>query len=150
MKSELEVRKEIKKYFKIEELVGGRTYRVHQERAWRFLDYRILYSLLIVREGLNTPITVNNGRLQQRGLRTIAQQLVKNKVYQNKLYVSAHLFGKAVDFDVKGMTAQQVRDWIVVNKDLFPYKIRLEDEVTWVHMDVIWEKKNPKVYLFKP
>lgn len=150
MKSEIEVRKQIKKYFAINELVGGRTYRVHHERAWRFLDYRLLYSLLIVREGIGKPITVNNGRLQQRGLRTIAQQLVKNKVYQNKLYVSAHLFGKAVDFDVKGMTAKQVRNWIVANKDLFPFKIRLEDNVSWVHMDVIWEKKNSKVYLFKP
>lgn len=150
MRTEKEVRKDIKKYFGIKELVGGRTYRTHYERAWRFLDYRLLYSLLIVREEIGKAITVNHGRMEQRGLRTIAQQIVKNKVYNNKLYISAHLLGKAVDFDVKDMTAQQVRDWIVANQNLFPYKIRLEDKVSWVHMDVIWESKNKKVYLFDP
>jgi len=148
--TEREVRTDIKKYFNINELVGGRTYRAHGERAWRFLDYRLLYSLLIVREGLGQPITVNHGRAEQRGLRTIAQQMVKNKVYADKLYVSAHLFGKAVDFDVAGMTSQNVRDWIVVNEDKFPFKIRLEDKVSWVHLDCIWEEKNTKVYLFQP
>jgi len=148
--TESEVRKQIKKYFKIKELVGGRTYRKFKERAWRFLDFRLLYALLIIRENLGREIKVNYGRKQQRGLRTIAQQMVKNKVYKNLLYVSAHLFGKAVDFDVKGMNAKEVRDWIIQNQHLFPFKIRLEDKVSWVHLDVIFEEHNPKVYLFQP
>ncbi len=147
---ELEVRKRIKEYFDIQELVGIRTYRRFGVRAWRFLDYRLLYALLIIREGLDREITVNSGRRQQRGLRTIAQQMVKNYMYRDRLYLSAHLFGKAVDFDVKGMSAQSVRDWIVNNAKLFPFKIRLEDTVSWTHLDVIWEKKNPQVYLFQP
>lgn len=150
MKTEQQVRQEIGKYFKINELVGGRTYRSHKERAWRFLDYRLLYALLVIREGIGKSITVNSGRRQQRGLRTIAQQMVKNKVYKNQLYISAHLLGKAVDFHVKGMTAQEVRNWIVQNENLFPFKIRLEDRVSWVHLDVIYEEKNPKVYQFQP
>lgn len=150
MRTEEQVRTDIKQYFSINELVGGRTYRTHGERAWKFLDYRLLHSLLIVREKLNRPIRVNYGNAQQRGLRTIAQQMVKDKVYQDKLYISAHLLGKAVDFDVRDMTAEEVRDWIVANETLFPYKIRLEDDVSWVHMDVIWEVQNPKVYLFAP
>jgi len=150
MKTEIEVRKEIKKYFKIKELVGGRTYRVHGERAWKFLDYRLLYALLIVREGIGKPMRVNYGNKQQRGLRTTAQQIVKNKVYQNKLYISAHLLGKAVDFDVKGMNAEQVRDWIRRNIHLFPFKIRLEKNVNWVHLDVIFDETKPKLYEFNP
>lgn len=144
------VRREIKKYFKVSELVGSRTYKKHGERAWRFLDYRLLYALLIIREGIGRPITVNHGRKQQRGLRTIVQQMIKNYFYKNKLYLSAHLFGKAVDFDVKGWTAAEVRGWIIDNDHLFPFKIRLEDVVTWVHLDVIWEEKNSNVYLFQP
>ena len=88
----------------------------------------------------------DGGRKQQRGLRTIVQQMIKNYFYKNKLYVSAHLLGKAVDFDVKDMTAQEVRDWIVENSDLFPFKIRLEDKVSWVHLDVVYEDHNPNVY----
>ena len=147
---EAQVREKIKYYFNINELVGKRTYKKYGERAWRFLDYRLLYALLIIREGLDRPITVNAGKRQQRGLRTIVQQMIKNYFYKDKLYLSAHLLGKAVDFDVKGMSARAVRAWIVTHEDLFPFKIRLEDKVTWLHLDVIWEDKNSKVYLFQP
>lgn len=148
--NEKKVRKYIKKYFHIKELVGRRTFKKFGERSWRFLDYRLLYTLLIIRENLDLPITVNKGKRQQRGLRTIVQQMIKNYFYKDKLYVSAHLLGKAVDFDVKGMTAHEVRKWIIQNKDLFPFKIRLENNVSWVHLDVIWEEKNSKIYLFNP
>lgn len=148
--TEVEVRTRIKKYFHISELVGRRLHKRHGERAWRFLDYRLLYALLIVREGLGKPIRVNHAGKWQRGFRSIVQQIVKNYFYKDKLYVSAHMLGKAVDFDVEGMTAQEVRDWIVDNSKLFPFKIRLEDKVTWVHMDVIYELKNSWVYLFQP
>ena len=148
--SENQVRSKIKAYFGIHELVGRRTFEKHGERAWRFLDYRLLYALLIIREGIGKPITVNSGKRQQRGLRSIVQQMIKNYFYKNKLYLSAHLFGKAVDFDVKGMTAQEVRKWILNNEGLFPFKIRLENFVSWTHLDVIWELKNQKIYLFAP
>ncbi|MCP4984927.1 MAG: hypothetical protein GY928_02325 [Colwellia sp.] len=151
--TEGQVREKIKKYFEITELVGNRTYKKHGERAWRFLDYRLLRSLLIIREGLGRPITVNSGKRQQRGLRTIVQQMIKNYFYKDKLYISAHLLGKAVDFDVEGMTAEEVRAWILKNKKKFPFKIRLERNkngkpLTWNHLDVIWEEKNSKVHLF--
>ena len=73
--------------------------------------------------------------------------------FKNKLYLSAHLFGKGVDFDVQGMTAVEVRKWMVENAHLFPVKIRLENllkgkPISWVHMDTFYEQKNPKVYLF--
>lgn len=140
----------IRQYFHISELVGRRIIKKHGERAWRFMDYRLLYALLIVREGLGKKITVNSGKRRQRGFRSIVQQMVKSYFYKDKLYVSAHMLGKAVDFDVEGMTADQVRTWIVDNQNLFPFKIRLEAKVSWVHMDVIYELKNTWVYLFQP
>lgn len=148
--TEVQVRKRIKKYFGIHELVGKRTLKKHGERAWKFLDYRALYALLIVREGLGRRMFVNRGRLQQRGLRTIVQQMIRNFFYKDVLYLSAHLFGKAFDFDVEGMTAHEVRKWIIKNSDLFPFKIRLENNVSWNHLDVFWEEKNPKIYIFQP
>ncbi len=145
----------IKKYFTIHELVGKRTAKKYGERAWRFLDRNTLHALLIVREGLDKAITVNSGDRQQRGLRTNIQQLVRKKSLKNRLYISAHIQGKAFDFDVKGMTAEQVRDWCLANSNLFPFKIRLEHKlkgkiISWVHLDTIWEEKNPRVYLFNP
>ncbi len=148
---------EIKEFFVIEELVGEATFKKHGERAWKFLDDDLLECILVVRVNLGKPMTINNwkwgGKFSQRGLRTIVQQLVKNMFFKNKLYLSAHLFGKAVDFDVQGMTAVEVRKWMVKNAHLFPVKIRLENllkgkPISWVHMDTFYEQKNPKVYLF--
>ncbi len=140
----------VQKYFTIDELVGSRTAARYKERAWRFLDTDLLHAILIVRENLDRSMTVNYGSSEQRGLRTNIQSIVKDKTERNKLYISAHILGKAVDFDIKGMTAQQVRDWIIDSESLFPFKIRLEDGVTWVHLDVISEDHNPKIYLFNP
>lgn len=140
------------KHFKTQELVGKQAYQLHGERAIRFLDEKLLTCLSIIREQLNRPITVNNwhigGLFEQRGLRDNTQEIVRAKTMQGKLYLSAHVLGKAVDFDVKGMSAQEVREWIIDNEDLFPCKIRLEKGVDWVHLDVISEQKNPKVYQF--
>jgi len=145
---EREVRSGIKKYFGIHELVGKRTRKKYGERSWRFLDYRLLYAMLIIREGIGRGITVNSGRREQRGLRTVVQSIIKNFISRNFLYISAHMMGKAVDFDVDGMTAVEVRNWIRDNAELFPFKIRLEGGVSWVHLDVIHEEKNTHVYTF--
>lgn len=145
-----EIIRELKQYFKISELVGSKTNSTYGERAFRFFGTNILHALLIVRENIGNPITVNGRGMEQRGLRTNIQPIVKSKSDRDRLYISAHIQGRAFDFDVKGMTAQEVRDWIVANENLFPFKIRLEDGVTWVHMDDIDEEKNPKVYLFNP
>jgi hypothetical protein len=113
--------------------------------------------MYIIRKNLGKPITINNwywnGKFSQRGLRTNVQQMFKNAFIRHVLYLSAHVLGRAVDFDVQGMKAQEVREWIVANEHLFPYKIRLEETIngkpiTWVHLDTIFEEKNPKVYLF--
>lgn len=152
-----EILTEIKRYFSIHELVGKRTYKKHGERAWKFFDDDLLLTLLIIRKHINKPITINNwfwgGKFSQRGLRTIVMQLVKNFFLKGKLYLSAHLFGKAVDFDVEGMTANEVRQWIIDNQHLLPVKVRLERKlrgkyINWVHLDTFWEEHNPKVYLF--
>ena len=152
---ELEIYKGILEFFKIEELVGSRTSQRYGERALRFFDMRLLHTILVVRKELKRAITINTwhkvtGGFSQRGLRENICSIVKGETLANKLYLSGHVTGKALDFDVAGMTAQEVRTWCVENADRLPYKIRLEDGVGWVHLDVTWEEKNPKVYLFNP
>ena len=146
--------KTIKDYFCIEELVDKAVFDKYGNSAWKFLDETILETLLIIREGLGKPMSVNNwkygGKFSQRGLRHNMSSLVKNK---KRIYLSAHIFGKAFDFDVAGMTAIEVREWIVANADLFPCKIRLERNmngkpISWVHIDTMSDISKPKVYLF--
>lgn len=147
-----EILRGIRKYFSIYELVGRATYRKYGEGAWRFLDIRALHMLLIVREGVGRPITVNDwkwgGRFAQRGLRTNIQQLFWGYFKRKKLYLSAHVLGKGFDFDVEGMSAEDVRRWIIEHAELFPFKVRLEAGVSWVHVDVIQDESKPKVYEF--
>ena len=144
----------IKEYFGIEELVDKTVFDKYGEVAWKFMDELLLDCLLIIREELGKPMTINNwkwgGQFSQRGLRHNMSPMVKKKNY---MYLSAHMFGKAVDFDVKGMTAVEVREWIVANEDKLPCKVRLEKNmkgkpISWVHLDIMSDPSKPKVYQF--
>jgi hypothetical protein len=146
--------KKITDYFCIEELVDKMVFDKYGQAAIKFIDKDILACLLVIREGIGFPMTVNNwkwgGRFSQRGLRHNMSALVKNK---KRVYLSAHIFGKAFDFDVQGMTAVEVRKWIVENADLFPCKVRLERNmnekpISWVHIDTMSDGSKPKVYQF--
>lgn len=144
--------KKLSKYFAPYELVGREAWNRHGSGVWKFFDIRILECILIIRENLGKPITantwMNGGDLDERGLRTNVQEIFKGHFQRGHLYLSGHVLGKALDFDVKGMAAEQVRNWIVNNADLFPCKIRLESGVSWVHLDVIQDPTKPKIYMF--
>lgn len=130
----------IKDYFDIRELTCPHVYDKFREYAWNFFDPRLLDTLLVIREKIGKPIYVNNwdmgGNFSQRGFRCNICPLVKEKTALEKLYVTAHNQGMGVDFDVKGMSAEEVRKWIVDNKIFLPHQIRLESDVNWVHLDV--------------
>lgn len=152
-----EVIRDLKQYFDISELVGPETHRVHGERAWKFFSTDALEALLITRVNIGRKITINNwawgGKFTQRGLRSNLQNIFRQLTKTLKLYLSGHVLGEAFDFDVDGMTAEEVRDWIKGNEHLYPMRIRLEHKkngkpITWVHLDTIQELHNPKVYFF--
>ena len=63
--------------------------------------------------------------------------------------MSAHTMGKAVDFDVEDMKADEVRLWLAKNGKFLPYPIRVESGVSWVHMDVFDNNTEQHVYFFK-
>lgn len=128
------------KYFKIQELVSEAVYKKYGEKSWEFIDTRLIKVLDLLREHFNSPITVNDwyfgGKLQQRGLRANKDEIVKNK---SDYYISQHCLGKAADFNVKGMTAKEVFEEILKNKDKFYLISRIEnikDTPTWTHVDV--------------
>lgn len=148
---------ELQKYFKIYELVGKTTYKIHKDRSWKFFSTEALWMLLIIRKNINKPMTINTwfwgGKFSQRGLRSNVQNIFRQMFMSLKLYLSGHVLGEAFDFDVKGMTAPEVRVWIKENQHLFPFKIRLERNkngkpINWVHADTIQENHNPLIYEF--
>ena len=148
-------------FFRIEEIVSPQCFSKYKKHGDYFFlsrfDPRLLETMLVIRTTLKRSITVNDwiwgGRFDERGLRDTSTPMVKNRAIKSDPWLSAHVLGKAFDFDVKGMTAKEVREWLVNNQEILPHRIRLENlmkgnPISWVHLDVCDDPKNPKVYLF--
>lgn len=138
----------VRKFFDIDELVCNHTAAKWGDRAWQFLDTDYLHALLIIRRDiLKAPMWCNSSTLHQRGLRCNLCELVAGKKVN---YLSAHILGKAGDFTVEGMTAEEARQRIKANAHLLPCNIRLEGGVSWLHIDVLpQESVIAKVYEFR-
>lgn len=138
---------ELQQFFTIDELVCPHTLKRWGDKSWQFLDTAYLHSLLVIRRDiLKAPMYCNGPKYTQRGLRCNLCQLVKEKAVP---YLSAHILGKAGDFDVTGMTAARARAEILANSAKLPYPIRLEDGVNWLHLDTQNFDRLQKVYFFK-
>jgi len=121
-------------YFKPQELVTPYVFQRLGDAALTVMDDRLLIALDAVRNMVDRPITVNNwhigGAFDERGFRDEA-------IGGNKL--SQHRFGRAVDFDVEGLSPEMVRQMIVstwkYSEDL-RHITAIERGVNWVHIDV--------------
>lgn len=105
----------------------------------KLLDPRLIPIMEKVRTKLNRPVFVNNwkwgGNSMYRGFRP--QNSPVGSLY------SQHKFGRAVDFKVGGMSADEVRQFILDNEQEYMAAgvTRLEsgqDAPTWVHVDMAW------------
>ena len=138
------------KHFKIQELVSERVYNEYGQYAWNFFDPRLIETIDWIRGLFNKPVYANDwyrgGHLQQRGLRENLSPIVREKTLEGTLYLSGHTMGRALDFDVEGMTAEEVRRILIRVADQLPYPIRIEKDVNWVHVDMM--DMGVPVYLF--
>lgn len=153
-----EIIKNLKNYFRLEELVSRAVFTAYGNDSWAVFQTDTLHCLLIMREGINKPFSVNNwvwgGIYDERGFRENLCSICKDRTNNGILYTSGHVLGCAFDFTVKGMAPDEVRQWIVDNAELFPCKVRLENKnkngvsITWIHFDTKYYDRHPKVYLF--
>lgn len=132
------------KNFDLKELVSKFIFEKFGERAWQFFDHRILENLQAIREHYGVPITVNDwhkgGTFQYRGF---------DEGGFRKEGTSQHNHGRAIDYIITGISAEQHRKDLKGGKIKLPYpNVYVEDEVTWNHMDVR-QSENIGVYLFK-
>lgn len=138
-------------YFDIPQLVCEHVYDKYGLIAWQFFDIRLLVTIEKIREYLNKPMIINDwqthGGFSQRGLRCPQCDLMKAVYQSSELFMDPHAFGQAVDFDVTGLVAEEVRQWIVKNQNILPYPVRLEADIAWCHLDIRNADKG-KVYLF--
>lgn len=146
---------QVKANFDIRELVDPFTYNRWGEKSWMFLQKDLLNVIRVLRnEVLKVPMIVNTwasgGDFDERGLRSNLCDLVKSKTQKETLYLSPHMMGAAIDFHTKEYTAEQIREKI---KEYWGFysdfpAIRLEKDVTWVHIDVFDDGKGNYVTEF--
>ena len=144
-----EIIRELHLYFQVSELVCEHIHSKWGERSWQFLSTDYLHNLLVIRRDiLQLPMTCNHSGANQRGMRCNRCELVKEKT---TAYISSHVLGKAGDFTVKGLTAQEARSRIRNNARLLPYPLRMEAGVNWLHIDTLPQFGiTDKVYEFQP
>lgn len=139
------------KYFKPYEIVSKTVYTIYKDESIKFMDNRLLETLDVIREILGVPLVINDwywgGKNQQRGLRENTCQIVKSK--GNTLYLSSHCFGRAFDAVSAKMSAENMRKKIVDNAYKLPYPIRMESNVTWLHVDLNMLSNAPKITFFQ-
>lgn len=134
-----ELIEKLKENFDVRELVCPHCYSQHGENSWQFLSTELLHVLYMLRyEIFLQPIIINNwhngGKYDERGLRCNMCPLLKNK---KSVYLSAHIFGKAIDFNVGTLTSKEMNQVIRHNSHRFEYPIRLEKNTNgWCHIDV--------------
>lgn len=140
--------RELHNYFQVSELVCTHTHAKWGERSWQFLDTEYLACLLVIRRDiLQMPMICNHDGANQRGLRCNMCAMVHDK---DSVYLSSHVLGKAGDFTVKGITAQEARSRIRNMQHLLPFPIRMEDGVSWLHFDTLPQYGvTQKVYEFQ-
>lgn len=127
-----------RKYFGLSEVVSPAVAKKRGDKAWAIFDTRLLDVMVWVRDGIGKPITINHGTSVQRGYReNICDEVKRKHTDKGILYVSAHTLGKGFDFDVKGMKAEEVREWIRKHINECPWPIRLEKKVSWCHIDTM-------------
>lgn len=146
--------KEIKKYFQLKELVCPHCVNTFGDNAWQFISTELLSIIYTLRTKIiKKPMIINsyNNNLTQRGLRCNICQLCKDKTDSNRIYVSSHSLGKAIDFTVNDISAKEIRNLIRSNIDQFEYPIRLESDEsapTWVHIDTFTLNEDIKIKEF--
>lgn len=132
----------IPRHFEPYELVPPTIYQQRKDKCFELIDERVLITLDTLRDTFGS-CTINDwywgGSFEQSGLRTSDAPEFSP--------TSQHTFGRAMDCKFKDVSAQAVREAVIVNKPLFPYITFLEDDVSWFHFDV---RNSERLVLWSP
>lgn len=128
----------LSKYFKTFEFVPKDLYKKLGDRSMRYINPKLVIIVDYLREKYGRSITINNwylgGKLQYRGFRPFITLIGS--------YMSDHKYGNALDFNVNGMSSDEV--WDSITGELYKELLELgltavEDKAfttTWTHISV--------------
>lgn len=125
------------KYFVIQEFVPPDVYKRWGDRSIMFVDERVLITADVLRENLG-PMIVNTWHspkmIKSYGIRT--ESGFRSADTTTGAAWSQHKFGRAADALFSRHTAEEARNYIRANLELFPHIGCIEDDVSWLHFDV--------------
>lgn len=137
---------------RLEEFVSRETFTKWGKRSIWFIDPRVVFLAQCFRDHFGRPIRINDwyrkGTLNQRGYRSPTTSVGGKE--------SQHRYGRAIDFNIDGLTAQQVYDEILLNQGKFIEAglTCLEDidfTSTWIHADIrAHEDAGRTILIVKP
>ena len=125
--------------FSLEELIYPELFKKLKDKqhiAWGLLDSRMLFTIDAIRKYFGKPVYVNSwdsgGELSLRGLRPFNTKVGAE--------FSTHKYGIGIDFTVKGIDSQEIRNHIkanYLNLSIYKYITCIEDfkGMNWVHID---------------
>ncbi len=124
----------VSKDFFLAEFVPPVIYEKYEDKAIWFVDSRLFVMAQFIRDRFGKPITINNyltgGSYQYSAFRDSTCTIGAVN--------SQHRHGRAIDFRIKGMSPQEVREDIIRNYGLYrPAGLTTieADTATWVHVD---------------
>jgi hypothetical protein len=121
----------IPQWFSLDELFSNRILTKYGDKAWQFLDDRLLITLDALRNKYGA-IIINDwavgGSLDGCGFRD------PGEITGGEM--SQHRFGRAADCHFKNYKADDIRQKILLDPDRFPYINAIETNVSWFHFDV--------------
>jgi hypothetical protein len=132
------------KHFKPYELVSRKIYFDMNDSCLSLFEPKALIMLDDFHEFIHAVVTVNNwfwgGDLQHRGARSLQEQIEINPGHPHGMHVYDLEKGikcRAFDMTISGMRAEDVRHIILTrqNDSLLSEITRLENHVSWVHID---------------
>jgi hypothetical protein len=108
------------------------------------LDDRMIKTADVIREYFGKPVQINTwasgGDRRWSGLRDQSCTIGAD--------ISQHRYGRALDMIVCGIPAEEIRAEIIANQECFKYITRMEDGVSWLHIDCA-PINHAGVYLFR-
>ena len=132
------------KHFEIHELVPKHIFEKYGEKAWRFINPMLIISLDTIKERFpKGTMTINNyfwgGDRHWSGLRTPISPYYSE--------TSIHSFGGGGDSIFSDYEAEEIRQDIINNPDIYPHIKGIEMGISWLHTDV---RNEDEVKLFYP
>jgi hypothetical protein len=131
--------------FAVHEFVSKRIYDLCKEEAIFIINPVLLNAVVHLKKVFpKRKITINNwywgGEFDDRGYRD-------SKSDTGSL-LSEHRFGEALDCIIDGVDAETVRQYILLHQEEFPGITRIEQGVSWLHMDTKPHKRKEQIYAF--